>query len=214
MCDEPDTLAELMAVADKYATTDSAMRLKIMVDADGKPVPVQPATPKPAGEANQRRQDNNNNNNNNKRKAEQPAPRYNNQQVAVVAEEQPAEQGSIKRQRTGKMAWQPKFSFEQMLDAPCKHHSSAKPSTHTLRNCFITQRLMRGDFPPPLPGPDPQLPLPPPAPPAAGALANNPYPQQDAAYVVYTREGDDKHSKRKHQHEVNAVVPPVPQYMH
>jgi hypothetical protein len=83
-----------------------------------------------------------------------------------------------------------------------------------LRNYGITQRLMHGDLPPPPPGPSPQLPPPPPPPPAARALANNAYPQQDAAYIVFTSEGDDKHSKRKYQHEVNAVIPPVPQFMH
>ena len=35
-----------------------------------------------------------------------------------------------------------------MLDAPCKHHNGARPSTHTLRQCAITKRIMRGDVPP------------------------------------------------------------------
>jgi hypothetical protein len=179
--------------------------VKVSLDAAGKPVQVQPGNPRPAG---------NNNNNNNKRKGEQPTPRYDNWQVAVVEEEQPAEQGSSRRPRTGKVAWQPKLTFEQMVDAPCKHHSGVKPSTHTLRNCSITQLLMRGDLPPLLPGPSPELPPPPPPLPAAGALANNAFPRPDTAYIVFTSEGDDKHSKRKYQHEVNATVPPVPQYMH
>ncbi|KAE8777896.1 Endoglucanase 3 [Hordeum vulgare] len=46
MCSEPTSLAVLMAKADKYATADSAMRVK--VTASDKVVPT-PATPKPAG---------------------------------------------------------------------------------------------------------------------------------------------------------------------
>jgi hypothetical protein len=97
---------------------------------------------------------------------------------------------------------------------PCKNHSGAKPSTHMLRQCSFTQRLLKGNLLPPPPGAGPQqLPLPPP-PPLPGARADNAFPRPDAAYVVFTSEGDDKHAKRKHQAEVNAVVPPVPQYMH
>ena len=99
MCDEPDTLAELMAVADKYATADSAMNVKVTIDADGKLLPVQPAPPKLAGDNNQCRQDNSNGG---KRRNDQQAPRYDNRQVAVVEGEQPAEQGSSQHPRTGK----------------------------------------------------------------------------------------------------------------
>ena len=48
MCAEPTSLAVLMAKADKYATADSAMRIK--VTASDKAVPT-PATPKPAGDS-------------------------------------------------------------------------------------------------------------------------------------------------------------------
>ncbi|KAE8772514.1 Endoglucanase 3 [Hordeum vulgare] len=47
MCSEPTSLAVLMAKADKYATTDSVMRVK--VTASDKAVPT-PATPKPVGD--------------------------------------------------------------------------------------------------------------------------------------------------------------------
>ena len=43
------------------------------------------------------------------------------------------------------MAWQPAISFEEMLDAPCKHHSGARPSTHTLQQCAITKCIARGE---------------------------------------------------------------------
>ncbi|KAE8773757.1 hypothetical protein D1007_53943 [Hordeum vulgare] len=45
MCSEPTSLAVLMAKADKYATLDSAMRVKVTTL--DKAVPM-PATPKPA----------------------------------------------------------------------------------------------------------------------------------------------------------------------
>ncbi|KAI5014844.1 hypothetical protein ZWY2020_056234 [Hordeum vulgare] len=63
MCTDPTSLAVLMAKADKYATADSAMRIK--VTASDKVVPA-PATAKPVG-------DNRGGQNNYKRKADQMA---------------------------------------------------------------------------------------------------------------------------------------------
>ncbi|KAI4981892.1 hypothetical protein ZWY2020_022384 [Hordeum vulgare] len=74
MCSKPTSLAVLMAKADKYATTDSAMR--VMVTASDKSVPT-PATPKPAG-------DGLGGQNNNKCKADQMDSRSNNKLVASV----------------------------------------------------------------------------------------------------------------------------------
>ncbi|KAI5003259.1 hypothetical protein ZWY2020_030419 [Hordeum vulgare] len=68
MCAEPTFLAVLMGKADKYATADSAMRIK--VTALDKVVPA-PASPKPVG-------DNRGGQNNYKRKADQVDPRSNN----------------------------------------------------------------------------------------------------------------------------------------
>ena len=78
MCDEPQTLAELMAVADKYAMADSVMDVKITIGTDGKLLSAQPAPPKPAGDNSQCWQDGNNSG---KRRIDQPAPRYDNRQV-------------------------------------------------------------------------------------------------------------------------------------
>ncbi|KAE8771038.1 Endoglucanase 3 [Hordeum vulgare] len=69
MCSEPTSLAVLMAKADKYATADSTIRVK--VTASDKAIPTQ-ATPKPAG-------DNRAGQNNNKRKADQLGSRSNKQ---------------------------------------------------------------------------------------------------------------------------------------
>ncbi|KAE8768554.1 hypothetical protein D1007_59958 [Hordeum vulgare] len=123
MCAEPTSLAVLMAKADKYATADSAMRIKVTT-AD-KVVPA-PATPMPAG-------DNRGGQNNYKRKADQMA---NNKLVANVEGEASASQAGPprKRRNQGNPNWLPKQTLEQLLDAPCKIHSGAVPSTHTLRH--------------------------------------------------------------------------------
>ncbi|KAE8794406.1 hypothetical protein D1007_30850 [Hordeum vulgare] len=130
MCFEPTSLAVLMAKADKYATADSMMRVK--VTGSDKIVPT-PATPKPAGD--------NRGAHNNKRKGDQLDSCSTSKQVASVEEDVPATQVGSQRQRTGKNNLQPKLTFEKMLDAPCKMHSGAKPATHTLRQCSFAQRL-------------------------------------------------------------------------
>ncbi|KAI4999790.1 hypothetical protein ZWY2020_004379 [Hordeum vulgare] len=121
MCSEPTSLAVLIAKADKYATADSAMRVK--VTALDKIVPT-PTAPKPTGD--------NRGGQNNKHKADQLDSRSASKQVASVEEDTLANQDGSQRQRTGKNNWQPKLTFEQMLDAPCKMHTWAKPATHTL----------------------------------------------------------------------------------
>ncbi|KAI4978055.1 hypothetical protein ZWY2020_014609 [Hordeum vulgare] len=122
MSSEPTSLAVLMAKADKYATADSAMRVK--VTASDKVFPT-PTTPKAAG-------DNRGGQNNNKRKADQIDLRSNNKLVASVEGDAPATKAGSQQRRTRKDDWHPKLSFEQMLDAPCKMHTRAKPATHTL----------------------------------------------------------------------------------
>ncbi|KAE8768806.1 hypothetical protein D1007_59688 [Hordeum vulgare] len=122
MCAEPTSLAVLMAKADKYATADSAMRIK--VTASDKVVPA-PTTPKPVG-------DNRGGQNNYKRKADQMA---NNKLVANVEGEASASQAGPprKRRNQGNPNWLPKQTLKQLLNAPCKIHSGAAPSAHTLR---------------------------------------------------------------------------------
>ncbi|KAE8805521.1 hypothetical protein D1007_18449 [Hordeum vulgare] len=111
-----------MAKADKNATSDSMMQVK--VTASDKVFPT-PTTPKPAG-------DNLGGQNNNKRKADQLDSCSNNKLVANMEGDAPATQAGSQWRRTDKDDWQPKLSFEQMLDAPCKMHTGAKPATHTL----------------------------------------------------------------------------------
>ncbi|KAI4972082.1 hypothetical protein ZWY2020_003007 [Hordeum vulgare] len=213
MCSEPTSLVVLMAKADKYATADSVMRVKMT--ASDKAVPT-PATPKPAG-------DNRGGQNNNKRKADQMDSRSNIKLVANVegATSAPQDDPPRKRSNRNNANWLPRQSFEQLLDAPCKIHSGAQPSGHTLRQCSFMRRLSQGDD---LPAPPraraaPRAPAPrpapaPPPPPHDDGHLHDDYPHQDGAFVVFTSEGDDKHNLRQRRREVNATVPPVPQYMH
>ena len=205
---EPATMAELMAIADKYATADSAMQKPIRLDAAGKQIEDQPAkrSPPGAGEAGSSRRSPRDRRG--KRKDDQPDGRYGSKQVAVVDIEQPAAGGS-RRQKADERPWRPKFTFEQMLDAPCKYHSGAKPATHTTRQCSWTKRLSQGEA------------LPPPPPRTAGGgrddrdkqparsagAGYDDFPRQDAAYVVFTSEPDDKRNQRLRVAEVNAIVP-------
>ncbi|KAE8805722.1 hypothetical protein D1007_18227 [Hordeum vulgare] len=144
MCSKPTSLAVLMAKADKYATADSAMRVK--VTASDKAFPT-PATPKPAG-------DNRGGQNNNKRKAYQMDSRSNSKLVASMEGETSAPQTGPPRKHPNQnnTNWLPKQSFEQLLDAPCKIHSGAQPSTHTLRQCNFARWLSQGDGLPAPPG--------------------------------------------------------------
>ncbi|KAE8768323.1 hypothetical protein D1007_60219 [Hordeum vulgare] len=126
-----------MPKADKYATADSAMRIK--VSSSDKVVPT-PATPKPAG-------DNRDGQNNYKRKADQMDPCSNSKMVANVEGEASASQAGPPRKRPnrGNPNWLPRQSLEQLLDAPRKIHSGATPSTHTLRQCSVAHQLSQGD---------------------------------------------------------------------
>ncbi|KAE8802514.1 hypothetical protein D1007_21698 [Hordeum vulgare] len=132
MCAKPTSLAVLIAKGDKYATADSAMRIK--VTALDKVVPA-PATPKPTG-------DNRGGQNNYKCKADQVDPRSNNKLVANVEGEASASQAGPPRKlhNRGNLNWLPRRSLEQLLDAPCKIHSGATPSTHTIRQCSVACR--------------------------------------------------------------------------
>ncbi|KAE8821753.1 hypothetical protein D1007_00161 [Hordeum vulgare] len=205
MCTEPTSLAVLMAKADKYATADSAMRIK--VTASDKVV-LTLSTPKPDG-------DNRGGQNNYKRKADQMDPRSNSKLVANVEGEASAPQAGPprKRPKRSNTNWLPKQSFEQLLDSPCKIHSGANSSTHTLRQCSFARQLSQGDGLPAPPGSQatPRAPAPnhapaPPPPPRDDGHHQDDYPHQDGAFVVFTSEGDDKHNLRQRRREEPPTV--------
>ena len=45
-------------------------------------------------------------------------------------------------------------------------------------------------------------------------MRDDAYPDQNAAYVIFTSLGDDKRSECLLRQEVNAVVPAKPEFMH
>ncbi|KAK1629250.1 hypothetical protein QYE76_003565 [Lolium multiflorum] len=155
-----------------------------------------------------------------KRHSDQPDRRYGSAHVAAVSDHAAA--GGSRRQKQTDRPWKPKYTFEQMLDSPCKYHSGKNPSNHSTRDCHFMKRLTSGE----------PLPPPPPPPPAggpggqAGAEANNlehheanqvhhggRYLAEDATYIIFTTEPEDKTSQQRRSLEVNAVMPPVPQYL-
>ncbi|KAE8791262.1 Endoglucanase 3 [Hordeum vulgare] len=144
MCSEPTSLAVLMAKADKYATADSAMRVK--VTASDKVVPT-PATPKPAG-------DNRGGQNNYKRKADQADSRSNSKLVASVEGETigSSSRPSAKASQQKQHQLVAQAVLRAVARRPCKIHSGAQPSSHTLRQCSFARRLSQGDGLPTPPG--------------------------------------------------------------
>ena len=134
--------------------------------------------------------------------------------MATVEDEQPEERPAPKK-KGGRAAWQSAFSYEQTLDEPCKFHSGAKPSNHTTRKCHWLTRISKGEglVPPPPPGPPPPAPQQPAARPAVRAIQDE-FPDEHAAYVVFTSQIEDKRSRRRQHQEVNAVASSNPEFMH
>ena len=124
-------------------------------------------------------------------------PPFASRQVATVEDERPEGRPAPKKPKGGKPAWQPAFSYEQTLDAPCKFHSGAKPSNHTTRKCHWLTQISKGEgLPPPSPaGPPPLAPQPPAVRPAVGAVHDE-FPDEHAAYIVFTSQPEDRRSKR------------------
>ena len=126
--------------------------------------------------------------------------------MATVEDEQPEEWPAPKK-KCGRTAWQPAFSYEQTLDAPCKFHSGAKPSKHTTWKCHWLTRITKGEalVPPPLPDTPPPAPQQPAARLAIGAIQEE-FPDEHAAYVVFTSQVEDKRSRRR-QHQAPRATP-------
>ena len=168
------TMAALMAIADKYTLAEEAGQGMVNNSpAAPRRDQAKPAEHKPAEGASQgSRRDNYRG----KRHSDQPDRRYGSAHVAAVADH--ASAGGSRRQKQDR-PWRPKFTFEQMLDTPCKYHSGKNPSNHTTRDCHFTKRLNSGE------------PLPPPPPPAggpggqAGAKDANPEQQHEANMVQH-----------------------------
>src|SRR4051812_48790095 len=147
------------------AMSDSAMR-PIQLGVGG--VIKSPGAPQSdagnQGLSRKERRENNRNNNNQqnsgKRKDEQPDTQYGSRQVAAVQNEDPAAIGGSRKMRPnvrpqGQM--KPKYTFDDMMDASCKLHSTpGRPSAHTTRQCDFVRRIAKGEALPPPPPPPPQ----------------------------------------------------------
>src|SRR4051812_26748105 len=161
------SLDELMKVANQFVVSDYAMR-PIQLGVGG--VIKSPGAPQSEagnqGLCRKERRENNRNNNNNinsqqnngKRKDEQPNAQYGSRQVAVVQNEEDsgAAGGSRKMKPNVRPQGQmkPRYTFNDMLDAPCKLHSTpGRPSAHTTRQCDFVKRIAKGEAlaPPPPP---------------------------------------------------------------
>jgi hypothetical protein len=142
---EPKSMADFMAIADNYASTDSATRVQCI-----EPVPAEGESQLAAGEGGHHNRDQHG-----KRKDERRDNKYGSQQVAAVQGSPGATGGSQKHK--GDKFSKDKYTIEVMLDQPCKFHSvSGKPATHTTRQCNFTRDLEQGNHQ--LPGPPPGLP--------------------------------------------------------
>ena len=113
-----------------------------------------------AEQPRERRLSNQGNQNNNdtrgKRTGDQPDGQYGTRQVHAAQGDRsndPAAGGNRKLKTNDNRPPRPKYTFEDMLDQPCKMHSGVgKPASHTTRQCNWTKRLAQGEALPPPPG--------------------------------------------------------------
>jgi hypothetical protein len=155
---DPQTMAQVMAIVDKYTTTDAAMKKSIVVDDQGQIVTDEQAKRRQPGDHHPRRHGHDNRHG--KRKDDQPDSRYGAKQVAAVHEDPAA--GGSRRQRPDDRPPRANYTLESMLDGPCKFHSDgSKPANHTTCQCSWTKKMAEAGG----------LPLPPPSP--AGGPPDN-----------------------------------------
>src|SRR3954468_20109177 len=149
----PTTLAETIRIADSYALGDPTQ--PELMSADHREHQDQYA--RDATGSSRR------NEFRSRRREERPDDRYASNQVAAVVQDQPSH-GNSQRQKNspqewtprneGKRQWtpeqkkqwqeRPKYTFESMLDQPCKFHTPnpAKPANHTTRQCAWMKNAM------------------------------------------------------------------------
>jgi hypothetical protein len=142
---ESKTTADFMAIADKYASADSAARVQYI-----EPAPAGGQSQPASGEGGHHNRDRHG-----KRKDEHHDNKYGSKQVAAV-QGSPGATGGSQKPKGDKFS-KDKYTIEVMLDQPCKFHSvSGKPTTHTTRQCSFTKDLEQGNHQ--LQGPPPGQP--------------------------------------------------------
>jgi hypothetical protein len=130
---EPNTMAEFMAIVDKYATANSAARVQY-IEAMPSVRQSQPASIQSS---------HHNHDCHNKRKDKHHDNKYGSKQVAAV-QGSPGATGGSQRCKGDKFNKE-KYTIEVMLDQPCKFHSiSGKPASHTRHQCSFTKDLEWG----------------------------------------------------------------------
>jgi hypothetical protein len=138
-------MADFMAIADKYASANSAARVQYL-----KSAPAEGQSQLASGQGGHHKRDRHG-----KRKDEHHDNKYGSKQVAAVQGSPGAMGGSQKRK--GDKFSKDKYTIEVMLDQPCKFHSvSGKLAAHTTCQCSFTRDLEQGNHQ--LPGPPPGLP--------------------------------------------------------
>jgi hypothetical protein len=193
---EPKTMAEFMAIADKYTLADSAARVQYAGSV------LAAGQSQPASEGGHHNRDRHG-----KRKDERHDNKYGSKQVAAVQGSPGATSGRHKRK--GDKFNKDKYTIEMMMDQPCKFHSvSGKPARYTTRQCSFTRDLERGNH---------QLPGPPPGLPAEAQGNQNRQPAKAAGdyleeanveqYHVFTTQKEDPKDEPWFGIEVNAVMP-------
>jgi hypothetical protein len=123
-------MADFMAIADKYASADSAARVQYI-----EPAPTAGQSQSTSGQGGHHNRDRHG-----KRKDERHDNKYGSKQVDAVQGSPGATGGSQKRK--GDKFSKDKYTIEVMLDQPCKFHNiSGKPAAHTTRQCSFTRDL-------------------------------------------------------------------------
>ena len=231
---EPKSLKRMLEIAEKYASADAAIKAPLTLGSASRLAVDDPARRSIVEPGTATRRDRRND----KRKDAHTDVQYGSAQVAAVENAGPAPPPS-RRQRAaagGNAAWSAKgkYTFESMLDSPCKFHSGGnKPATHTTRQCGWMKRASNGEglpAAPPLPAPAPDrgAPAPAPHPPRNNYNQNNDDDDDDrrqpqgavggrlqvqATYHVFTSERNDKRAQRRRAMEVNAVAHTGHRYM-
>jgi hypothetical protein len=142
---EPKTMAEFMAIAEKYASANSVARVQYTES-----VLAAGQSQSASGQDRHHNRDRHG-----KRKDEHHDNKYASKQVAAIQGSPGSMGGSQKRK--GDKFNKDKYTIEVMLDQPCMFHSvSGKPVGHTTRQCSFTRDLERGSHQ--LPGSPPGLP--------------------------------------------------------
>ena len=134
----PKTMAELMAIADEYATADAGMTNPIRLDEAGRIITAEPA-------ARRSRTENQEGGRSTRRDSDASGKRKSiddrvESKFVATTEGRPAGGFDNRRMRTSSdMRWsRARNNYESLLDRPCRNHGD-RPANHTVRQCNLGQ---------------------------------------------------------------------------